>query len=140
MEKVLSGDYARSFQTKKNIPQKYIKAMAKSGFNEYFGYVEFDEECDLALMEELYKEYGAFAKELKVQKFPEVSLRFRKLGNHKASGLYYYTLKCLCVDVRFPGSFVHEVGHAIDYHLDHISEKYAFHEVSERSEQLLKDY
>lgn len=140
MEKVLSGDYARSFQTKKNIPQKYIKAMAKSGFNEYFGYVEFDEECDLALMEELYKEYGAFAKELKVQKFPEVSLRFRKLGNHKASGLYYYTLKCLCVDVRFPGSFVHEVGHAIDYHLDHISEKYAFHEVSERYEQLLKDY
>ena len=140
MEKNLSGDYALSFQTKKNIPQKCIKAMERSGFNNYFGYVEFDEECDLSLMEELYREYDAFARELSIRKFPEVSLRFRKLGNHKASGLYYYILKCLCVDVRTPGAFVHEVGHAIDYHLDHISDKYVFHEIAERYEYLLKEY
>lgn len=140
MEKELSGDYAKSFQTKKNIPQKCIQAMSKSGFNEYFGYVEFDEECDLALMEELYREYRAFAKELGIQKYPEVSLRFRKLGNHKASGLYYYILKCLCVDVRSPGSMVHEVGHAIDYHLGHISAQYAFQGIYDRYEQLLTQY
>lgn len=140
MEKELSGDYAKSFQTKKNIPQKCIKAMSQSGFNEYFGYVEFDEECDLSLMEELYREYRAFAVELGIQKYPEVSLRFRKLGNHKASGLYYYILKCLCVDVRSPGSMVHEVGHAIDYHLGHISAQYAFQSVYDRYEYLLSKY
>ena len=140
MEKELSGDYAKSFQTKKNIPQKCVKAMSQSGFNEYFGYVEFDEECDLSLMEELYREYQAFAKELGIPKYPEVSLRFRKLGNHKASGLYYYILKCLCVDVRSPGSMVHEVGHAIDYHLGHISAQYTFQGVYDRYEMLLTKY
>ena len=140
MEKMLSGDYARSFETKKNIPQKCVNAMARSGFNKFFGYVEFDEECDLDLMEELYREYEAFSKELCLKSFPEVSLRFRKLGNHKATGLYYYILKCLCVDVRYPGAFVHEVGHAIDYHLDHISDKYFFSKIAERYESLLKSY
>ena len=140
MEKVLSGDYAKSFQTKKNIPMKCIQAMSRSGFNDYFGYVEFDEECDLKLMEELYREYRAFAMELGLNRYPEVSLRFRKLGNHKASGLYYYLLKCLCVDVRSPESMVHEVGHMIDYHLGHISARYAFQRIYDRYERLLKDY
>lgn len=140
MEKVLSGDYAKSFQTKKNIPQKCIRAMSRSGFNDYFGYVEFDEECDLNLMEELCREYQAFAKALGIDRYPEVSLRFRKLGNHKASGLYYYLLKCLCVDVRSPQSMVHEVGHMVDYHLDHISAKYAFQKIYDRYEELLRNY
>lgn len=140
MEKTLSKDHARSFQTKKNIPRKCIRSMRRSGFNDYFGYVEFDEDCDLKLMQELYREYNAFSMELGVGKYPEVSLRFRKLGNHKASGLYYYTLKCLCVDVRSPGSMVHEVGHMIDYHLDHISIKYEFQRIFDRYESLLKDY
>lgn len=140
MEKEISREHAKSFQTKRNIPQKCIRAMSRSGFNRYFGYIEFDEECDLKLMEELYREYDAFAKEMDIDKYPEVSLRFRKLGNHKASGLYYYVLKCLCVDVRFPGSMVHEVGHMIDYHMEHISIKYSFQAVYDRYEYLLKDY
>lgn len=140
MDKELSIVHAKSFQTKKNIPQKCIRAMSRSGFNNYFGYVEFDEECDLPLMEELYKEYRAFAEELELGEYPEVSLRFRKLGNHKASGLYYYILKCLCVDVRSPGSMVHEVGHMIDYHLGHISIQYSYQEIYELYEKLLRDY
>lgn len=140
IERKLSEDYAKSFQTKKNIPQKCIRAMSQSGFNNYFGYVEFDEECDLKLMEELYKEYHAFADEIGIGEYPEVSLRFRKLGNHKASGLYYYIEKCLCVDVRSPGSMVHEVGHMIDYHLGHISRQYSFMEIYDLYESLLRDY
>lgn len=140
MEKEISREHAKSFQTKRNIPQKYVRAMSRSGFNKYFGYIEFDEECDLKLMEELYKEYEAFAKEMDIGNYPEVSLRFRKLGNHKASGLYYYIMKCLCVDVRSPGSMVHEVGHMIDYHMNHISIKFSFQSVYDRYEFLLKEY
>ncbi len=136
----ISSDYAKSFQTKKNIPGKCIQAMRKSGFNRYFGYVEFDEECDLSNMEELYWEYDAFARELGIPAYEEVSLRFRKLGNHRAEGLYYPALKCLCVDVRSPGAMIHEAGHMIDYHLGHISAKYMFQNVYDRYKTLLERY
>lgn len=137
MERHLSGEYAHSYETKKNIPDKCVRAMARSGFNDYFGYVEFDEECDLRLMTELAKEYRAVAKEIGLDRHPEVSLRFRKLGQHKASGLYYYTLKCLCVDVRYPGSMMHETGHMLDYELGHISDTYDFSAIRDRYEELM---
>lgn len=138
MERELSKDHALSFQDKKNIPYKTVRAMRNSGFNDFFGYVEFDELCDLSLTEEIFREYRAFAEELGISKYPEVSLRFRRLGNHKASGLYYPALKCLCVDLRSPKSMVHEVGHMIDYHLDHISITYEFQPVYKKYEELLR--
>lgn len=140
MDKELSREHAKSFQTKKNIPYKTVRAMSRSDFNDYFGYVEFDEECDHLLMRELCMEYKAFSKALGIGKYPEVSLRFRKLGNHKASGLYYPSLKCLCVDVRSPGSMVHEVGHMLDYHFDSLSKKYSFQKIYDRYEGLLREY
>ena len=137
--RILSGDYARSFQTKKNIPEKCLWAMASSGFNNYFGYVEFDEECDLRLLPELYREYEALAETIGIPAYPDASLRFRKLGNHHAIGLYYPGLACLCVDLRHPNSMAHEMGHMIDYHCDHISEKSSFIEVYDCYASLLKD-
>lgn len=137
MERHLSGEYAHSYETKKNIPDKCVRAMARSGFNDFFGYVEFDEECDLRLMTELAKEYRAVAREIGLDRHPEVSLRFRKLGQHKASGLYYYTLKCLCVDVRYPGSMMHEAGHMLDYEMGHISDTYDFSGIREKYTELM---
>ena len=43
MERNLSGEYAKSYETKRNIPEKYLRAMARSGFNNYYVYVEYDE-------------------------------------------------------------------------------------------------
>ncbi len=140
IQKTIAGDYAKSFQTKKRIPDQYVQAMIQSGFNNYFGYVEFDEECDLKLMEELYLEYKAFSQKLSLPAYPEVSLRFRKLGNHKATGLYYPALKCLCVDIRSPASMAHEIGHMIDYHCGHISAKYCFFPIHDRYRRLLDDF
>ncbi len=137
MERHLSGEYAHSYETKKNIPEKCVRAMAKSGFNDFFGYVEFDEECDLQLLEEIEKEFRAVAAEVGLLRNPEVSLRFRKLGQHKASGLYYNRLKCICVDVRYPGSMMHEIGHMIDYEMGHISDTYSFMEIRNRYTHLL---
>lgn len=140
MDKELSREHAKSFQTKRNIPYKTVRAMSRSDFNDYFGYVEFDEECDHSLMRELCMEYKAFCNALGIGKYPEVSLRFRKLGNHKASGLYYPSLKCLCVDVRSPESMAHEVGHMLDYHFGSLSTKYSFQKIYDKYENLLKDY
>lgn len=45
--------------------------------------------------------------------YPE--LKFRKLGKHKATGLYDPILNIIAVDVRDTTSFIHEYGHYLDY-------------------------
>ena len=116
--------YARSFETKKNIPKKIVDAMEHSILNQYFGYVEYDELVDLLKVAEIEKEFMAF----KETWFPDMdvkdnSVRFRRLGKQKAAGLYYPALQCLCVDINNPSSFIHEFGHLIDYTFDSLSLK-----------------
>lgn len=44
------------------------------------------------------------------------TFKARKLGRHKASGLYYSGLKIAAIDVRAKSSFIHEViGHHVDF-------------------------
>lgn len=131
MAKGMVSEYARSFETKHNIPLKVQKAMSESPFNEYFGYVEYDEDVDLALMDQIYKEFAAVAQFIGLKKHDDVSLRFRKLGNHKATGLYYFVLKCLCVDIRCPSSFAHEMMHMVDYENGKLSRSYGFEKTLE---------
>lgn len=136
----LRADCAKSYQTKKNIPQKTIERMKKSGFNKYFGFVEYDESVDLAKASEIEKEFMAF----KETYLPNVdstdnAIRFRLLGQHKATGLYYPYIGCLCVDVRNPNSLVHEYGHLIDFHYGSLSRTYAFSKVRDLYEKRLKD-
>ena len=109
-------EHARSFETKRNIPMKILKIMKESVLNERFGYIEYDELCDTEKIGIVNAQLMSFINEY----FPDfdlksVSLRFRRLGNHKASGLYYPFYKCICVDIKQPSSFVHEFGHMLDY-------------------------
>ncbi len=123
-----TGDYAKSYETKKGIPEKVKKAM-EAYSKELFGYVEIDEDCDLELTDTIHKEIKAFCgKFLPNFKLEKAALRFRKLGNHKAVGLYYPFFNCLCVDIRCPSSFVHELGHLIDHQKGsgRLSDKAAF--------------
>lgn len=114
-EKQSSGDYALSFMTKKNIPEKIVNRMQSSSFNNSFGYIEFDEDCDLEKITEIECEWEAMCKNIFGQrKYGDVSLRFRRLGNHNASGLYYSAVRCICVDIRTPSSMLHEFMHMID--------------------------
>lgn len=140
--KEVATEYAKVYQTKKAIPDKVIKAMSNSGFNDYFGYIEFDEECDLKALAEIEKEFRALQKAIFHQdkKKEEVSLRFRKLGRHHASGLYFPMLKCLCVDVRCPSSMAHEYGHMLDYESGNVSKGFKFSSVRETYSYLLKDF
>lgn len=132
LEKQLASDYATSYETKKNIPQKMLSAMEKSDFNNTFGYVEFDEECDLEQISIIEKEFQALKDFLDLGEHKEVSLRFRKLGQHKAAGLYYPVLKCLCVDVRTPSSMAHELMHMYDYENGSLSKSGNFYPVLEK--------
>jgi hypothetical protein len=42
-------------------------------------------------------------------------LKFRKLGKHKATGLYHPMFNIIAVDVRDTTSFIHEFGHYLDF-------------------------
>lgn len=123
-----SKNHARSFETKAAIPAGVLEYMANSDFNKFFGYVEIDEDCDLDKVTEAYKIFEAF-NEIALKQFPphkDHALRFRRLGNHKAAGLYYPGYKCLCVDINDPSSFIHEYGHMIDYTMGDLSQKAQF--------------
>jgi len=131
---------ARVYQTKKNIPEKYLLAMQESEFNQYFSYVEFDDECDLVSIKEIEKEFLA----LKMACFDdakyEATLRFRKLGRHHAAGLYFPCNKCLCVDIRNPSSMGHEYLHMYDYFHGVISSTYDFYEIRNRYGEVLRAF
>lgn len=106
---------ATAYITKKNIPAKILKAMQSSGFNNYFGYVEFDEDVDLRAVTKIELEFDKLNRQLFHNlAFPDAILRIRKLGKHKAAGLYYPGYNTLCVDIRSPSSFLHEYMHMLD--------------------------
>lgn len=89
-------------------------------FNQWFRKVEVDTEkyegkvFDYEKFSEVEKDFAIIYDQLpKTLAKPE--LRFRKLGKHKASGLYSPFLNIIAVDVRMTNSFVHEYGHYLDF-------------------------
>lgn len=115
-EKTQSGDYALSFMTKKNIKKNTMTKMERNEFlGNGFAFVEVDNDTDLEKLESVESEWASIYKLLPKVDSDNVDLRFRKLGNHKATGLYYPTQNCICVDIREVSSMIHEYGHLIDY-------------------------
>lgn len=133
--KRLSSDYARSFETKKNIPQKVLEKMENNLFLMNFGYVEFDELIDLEKVEQIEKEWVKINKQIMLPIKKDHSLRFRRLGKHNANGLYFPNAKAVCVDLSSPSSMMHEVMHMIDYTTsssDNLSSSYKFRGIVEK--------
>lgn len=139
-----SKEHAHSYETKKNIPVSTVKEMQESTFNKFFGYVEFDELCDLDKVRVIADEFTAMKETyFKSLDLKEVQIRFRRLGNHHASGLYYPMLGCLCVDIGEPSSLTHELGHCIDHVVGGaraLSEEDSFFPVWNRYSYLLDRY
>ncbi|MCT7749865.1 hypothetical protein RON44_09185 [Lactobacillus gasseri] len=120
------SSHATFFQTKKNIDKTTQIEMEylTNDLSKHFKKVEIDNDVDL---EELKK----FIPELKqtVSALPHAKsgikpiLRFRKLKNHRALGMFTPINNTLAVDFRYDKktketglqSFVHEYGHFLDY-------------------------
>lgn len=120
------SSHATFFQTKKNIDKTTQTEMERltNDLSKHFKKVEIDNDVDL---EELKK----FIPELKqtVSALPHAKngikpiLRFRKLKNHRALGMFTPINNTLAVDFRYDKktketglqSFVHEYGHFLDY-------------------------
>lgn len=135
----MKKEHARSFQTKKNISRKTIQAMQDSILNRWFGYIEFDDDVDIAVMYELEKEWKALADYMQFKKSEDVSLRFRKLGNHKAAGLYYPFFNCICIDLNNPSSMLHEYMHMLDYKNGELSRKPDFFLIKDKYKECVQE-
>lgn len=126
--------HAKSWEDKKHVNKATQEIMQASTLNKFFSGLELDNDVDLAKFSDFEQEMGRL-----IQKLPKGKqspmLRLRKLGNHKAAGLYVPILNTLVVDFRQPGeiyadkpvsgekekagysSFVHEYGHYLDFQL-----------------------
>ena len=114
-DRVQKSDYAKSFETKRNIPAKIQAAMDSTKFLDYgFGFVEFDEQFDLEKLPDIEEQWGLIHKALPHSEHkPE--LRFRKIEHRKAHGVYFPAFDCITISVRNVNSMLHEYGHHIDF-------------------------
>ena len=117
-DRVQKSDYAKSFETKKNIPTKIQDAMDSTKFLDYgFSFVEFDEQFDLEKLPDIEEQWGLIYKALPhSENQPE--LRFRKIEHRKAHGVYFPMFDCITISVRNVNSMLHEYGHHIDFTYD----------------------
>ena len=137
-ERMLRKSVATAYITKKNIPKVMQKEMEQSRFNRYFGYVEYDEDVDIKAARAVADEFV----ELNERLFSgaanhNCAIRLRKLGKHRALGVYFPQLNCMCVDIHSPDSFIHEYYHLLDDQLGGISSKYEFHPICREYRELL---
>lgn len=139
--KQLNGFVARAYTTKRNIPKQILSAMKTSSLNDYFGFVEFDEDVDLNLVNAISEEFIKLNRNYFCNiRTNDVTFRIRKLGRHKAYGLYYPTLHTLVVDLRNPDAFVHEYFHMLDDMCGEPSLKANFFKIIERYRNLVTHF
>ncbi|WP_447382607.1 LPD1 domain-containing protein [Enterococcus faecalis] len=115
---------ASAWQTKKHINKETREVMEKTSLNNYFGFVELDNDVDLTLFNQFEQEMTRIHTILPKTGNTIPDLRLRKLGNHKALGMYVPGNHTIAIDFRDTSdaiegigiqSFVHEYGHALDY-------------------------
>lgn len=115
---------------KKHISSSTKEAMKNSSMNKFFSHLEFDNDVDLSKVPTFSKEVCLLIDNF-LPKTSHPVLRLRKLGNHKALGMYVPVLNTIVVDFRDDNdfqkqhlstlsgigiqSFIHEYGHYLDY-------------------------
>ena len=138
--KSLSGDYAKTYMTKKNIPKKIEEFMNNNVFLNMFGFVEADADCELEKLNKLSEEFKQLSNQIFLPVSKNQSLRFRKLGKLKASGVYYPGYDTLAVDLDGVSSFIHEMFHMIDFENDILSLNSDFEPLLAEYRQLMDGY
>ncbi|MCA1066153.1 hypothetical protein QTG56_25195 (plasmid) [Rossellomorea sp. AcN35-11] len=131
IEQAKQYEIARSFETKKNIPQLHLDKMKNNAFLSRYSYVEIDELLEIPEFEKLEEEFRKLQK-LTFVPYSDGSFRIRRLGRQKAAGIYYSHVNATVIDN--PSSYIHELHHQIDYTTSKdglLSESIAFRPVFE---------
>lgn len=137
-ERIINKNIATAYITKKNIPKVMLKEMELSRFNKYFGYVEYDEEVDIKAARVVADEFLELNERLfHGSRNFNCAIRIRKLGKHRALGLYFPQLNCMCVDIHSPDSFIHEYYHLLDDQMGTVSQQYEFYHICRKYRELI---
>ena len=110
-----SGSVATAWMDKKNPDETRKKMMKETVLNNHFRKVEIDNDVD----PEEYKDFEQSYIDT-MDKLPPMAedrkpeLRLRKLGKHRATGVFFPHKNTIAVDIRDSSSFIHEYGHYID--------------------------
>lgn len=109
---------ARTYERKKTAPRRVLLEEANSPLVFFFtGGLELDPAVDLVRFRKFTEDFLSFLGRLQISSEwgRGVELKFRRLGRHRADGLYYPLQRVLALDVRTWSSFAHEFGHLMDY-------------------------
>ncbi len=141
----MESDYARAFQTKKHINKRTKKVMDNNAFLSKYGYVEIDNDVDLKLFGQLEKDFKSLCQKIHIPTTKDHSFRIKKLGRHRAAGLYYPDpIKSIIFDLDHPNAFVHELEHLIDFTLlseneQMVSESLHFRKIMDSYKRIMDD-
>ncbi len=111
----MRSDYAKAFQTKKHIKKTHQERMKHNSFLDYFGFVELDNDVCLEKFSIIEENFQELCKTMTVPKRKDYQFRIKKLGKHRAAGLFYPYFKTTIFDLNHPNAFVHELWHQIDH-------------------------
>ncbi|MCL6423694.1 hypothetical protein Bequi_09890 [Brachybacterium sp. JHP9] len=106
---------ATAWQDKKHPDAEHVAMARDTTLAKAFTKIEIDNDVDA----ESYARFESAWEDAK-DKLPPIpeglapTLRIRKLGRHKATGVFFPHVNTIAVDVRDSSSFVHEYGHYVD--------------------------
>jgi hypothetical protein len=109
---------AKTHERKKRRLRQIVALESGSPLRRFFtGGVEYDDRVDLIAISRFIDDFASFARALEVPRAwgQGVQIKFRRLGRHRADGLYYPEQAVLALDLKSMLSFAHEFGHLIDY-------------------------
>lgn len=103
------------YETNDNIQPSHLRLMKENAFLTDFDEVEVHNEMNIEVFYQAENDYRIFRKHIPLPpKQKGTTLRFKKLGNLNATGVYYSDTKDIIVDIRSMDALVHEIGHYID--------------------------
>lgn len=132
---------ATAWMDKKNPDQLHRGLMESHELKDHFRKVELDNDVDPAEWQSFQQEVLAVQEKLPTipgDRQPE--LRVRKLGKHRALGLYFPHKNTVCVDLRTSEAYIHEMGHYYDIAVqENASLSEDFQEVAKRYRKHLQN-
>ena len=130
-----SGSVATAYMDKKNPDKIRQDLMKNTKLNKVFRKVEIDNDVDPSEFAQFEKDYYEIADKLPpIPHDRKPELRIRKLGKHKAVGVFFPHKNTIAIDVRDSSAFIHEYGHYVDFVVKNNSS------LSAEFRQLSKDY
>ncbi|QST02765.1 hypothetical protein IMZ31_19640 (plasmid) [Pontibacillus sp. ALD_SL1] len=107
--------HARANETKKNRTKQTEKRMEETPLLSHFLFVEYDDDVKEEQLDRFEEAADLFIKTFSWPVPEGITFRIKKLGRHRAEGIWFPWNDNLVVDVNHTHSFVHEFAHMLDY-------------------------